>query len=501
MARTPFETLNSGKPETPVVTTRQGDLPIFPRFPREVLPALGIWWAVMLGLLFGLEDYYLVVALIGTPTIAMLWPAGRALGLSYLSYRTIPWVTAILTMWIILVTGLAVTETEWSFNVKSGFFFALPAVIAFGGILVALPRGQARTPTRMFFRPDLLFGDGRTLVGGTLMLVLGLRYLFAGHAPDDDWALPAWNWHSLAFGIAVGIIPIVLMRGMLKLVQRLVRLRDGLFSGYPSIAFRELLLLLLALNFGFAFHHLFIGRTVFSTIGETGAFPITTQFWTGVALMIAVVPWMIFVKGRIKKRIGEPFFFETFAQTLLKQGVFVVAWAVFFYGFMSVLNGEAFGDFHSWDDQTAVGLGFFVTGVLVLTIGRAIAQHYQREGMMTHFMAVILPTQPDRARERMMIRIVEGLVKQSAERQRMAWADMFRAWDAADPADRSLMTWTAVLAVAEMPANQRKDLIKSRSESLALLDERTSKQARADIRGAEAHLEAEKSEAAEELTH
>ncbi len=116
---------------------------------------------------------------------------------------------------------------------------------------------------------------------------------------------------------------------------------------------------------------------------------------------------------------------------------------------------------------------------------------------MTHFMAVILPTQPDRARERMMARIVEGLVRLSPERQRMAWADMFRAWDAADPADRSLMTWTAVLAVAEMPANQRKDLIKSRSEALALLDERTGEQALVDIRGAKAHLEAEKNEASE----
>ncbi|MCH7739636.1 MAG: hypothetical protein IIC93_05750 [Chloroflexi bacterium] len=487
----------AGTPGEPVVTTRQGDLPVFPRFPREVLPALGIWWTVTLGLFFALEDYYLVVALIGTPTIAMLWPAGRTLGHSYLSYRTVPWVTAILTMWIILVTGLAVTETGWSFNVKSGFFFALPAVIAFGGILVALPWAQARTPIRMFFRPDLLFGDGRTLVGGTLMLVLGLRYLFAGHPPDVDWALPAWNWNSLAFGVAVGIIPIVLMRGMLKLVQRLVRLRDGLFSGYPSIAFRELLLLLLALNFGFAFHHLFIGRTVFSTIGEPGAFPITTQFWTGVALMIAVVPWMIFVKGRIKKRIGEPFFFETFSQTLLKQVVFTAAWVVFFYGFMSVLNGEAFGTLQDWDAQSSVGLGFFVTGVLVLTIGRAIAQHYQRKGMMTHFLAVILPTQPDRARERMMARIVQGLARLSPERQRKAWADMFRAWDAADPADRSLMTWTAVVAVAEMPANQRNDLTTSRSEALALLDDRTSEQAMAGIRGAEAHLDAEKNKATE----
>ncbi|MFQ5933428.1 MAG: hypothetical protein ACE5KI_02145 [Dehalococcoidia bacterium] len=474
------------------VTTRQGPLPVLPRFFREVLPALGLWWAVMLGLYFGLEEYFLVIALVGTPTLVMLWPVGRSLGRRYLTYRPLPWVIAIVTMWMIPVTGLVFTETNWSFSVKSAIFFALPPVIAFGGILVALPWAQARPPVRMFFRPDLLFGDGRTLVGGTLMLLLGMRYLFAGHPADMSWALPRWDWHSLAFGIALGIIPIVLMRGMMKLVQRLMRLRDGLFTGYPSIAFREWLLLFFGLNFGFAFHHVFTGRTVFSTLGEPGAYPITPQFWIGIGLMGAAAWWLLFVKGGIKKLIGEPFFFETFEQTLQKQMVFTAAWGLFFYGFMSVLNSEAFGGIQPWDTQSGVGIGFLVTGILMLTFGRAIAQHYQRQGMLAHFVGAILPTQVDRARERMMARILKDLAQLHPKQQAAVWMTMHRAWDGIDKDERSLMAWTTVNALAQMQSGRREILVRLQSDALAHLAEPERVRAVAEITRAISRLESRK---------
>jgi hypothetical protein len=456
----------------PPVTTRKGALPVLPHFGREVLPALALWWALMLGLFFGLDEaYYLPLALVGTPTLVMLWPVGRSLGRSYLSYRPPTWVLLLATMWIIPVGGLVLTETGWSFETKSAVFFALPVDIALGGILVALPWAHARPPLRMFFRPDLLFGDGRTLVGGTLMLVLGLRYVFAGHPPGVRWALPAWDWYSLAFGIGLAIVPIVLMRGMAKYVQRLMRLRDGMFSGWPSLAFREWILLLFALNFGWAFHHVFIGRTVFSTIGEEGQFPVTTRFWVGLGLMGAAAWWILVVKGGLKKLIGEPFFFESFGQTLQKQLAFVAGWAVFFYGYMSVLNSTAFGRIQPWDDQVAAGVAFLSAALVVLTLGRAIAQHYQREGFLAHFAAVILPTQPDRARERLARRILEGMAGLSPRRQERAWLVMHRAWDGIDADERSLMAWTVVSALAELDREDRRSLIGSESRALARLDD------------------------------
>lgn len=449
------------------VTSRTAPLPIFPGFGREVVAALALWWALMLALLFALdESLYLGVALVGTPTLVMLWPAGRRLGRRYLSYRTPAWVALLGTMWIIPTAGIVLTESGWSFDTRSAIFFSLPTIIALGGVLVALPWAQARPPIRMFFRPDLLFGDGRTLVGGTLLLVIGLRFLLAGHPPGQDWALPAWSWYSFAFGIGLGVIPMVLMRGVVKYVQRVMRLRDGLFSGWPSLAFREWLLLLFAANFGFAFHHVFIGRTVFATVDEAGAFPRTSQFWAGWGLMAAAAVWMVLVKGGLKKLVGEPFFFETFGQTLHKQLVFTVGWGVFFYGLMSVINGADFGRIQPWDAQTKAGLGFFLAGILVLTLGRAVAQHYQRQGFLAHFAGALIPAQADRARERMMRRILDGMAQLPPKRQETAWLTMHRAWAGIDPDDRSLMAWTTVSTLAELGREERERLIESESRAL-----------------------------------
>lgn len=455
----------------PPVTTRKGSLPVLPGFAREILPALAVWWGITLPLVFVHDAFWLDIALVGTPTLVMLWPAGRSLGRRYFSYRRPAWFLAIVSMWIIPATGFVLAESDASFGTKSAVFFTLPAVIAFGGILVALPWAQARPPIRMFFRPDLLFGDGRVLVGGTLLLVLGMRYVFAPHPGDVRWALPAWDWYSLAFGISGGIIPIVLMRGMMKYVQRYMRLRDGMFTGYASIAFREWMLLLFALAFGFAFHHIFLGRTVFTTLDEGNVFPITARFWVGIGLMGAAAWWMVFVKGGFKKLIGEPFFFETFEQTIQKQLIFAAGWGLFFYGYMSVLSSKMFGAVQSWDDQTAAGLGFLVTGIAVLIVGRAIAQHYQREGTLAHFAAVLLPTQADRARERMMLRILAGLAQLPPRQARRAWRVMHRAWDGIDPDERSLMAWTTLNALAGLEPGQRESLIRSWADALSSLDE------------------------------
>ncbi|MHB1487970.1 MAG: hypothetical protein ACYCS7_04950 [Acidimicrobiales bacterium] len=482
----------------PPIVTRPAHLDVFPGFAREVLPALVAWWGLMLGLFYGLDrDYYLAIALVGTPTLVMLWPVGRHLGRSYLSYRPLPWILGILTMWMIPATGLVITQTNWSFDTKSTVFFSLPAVIAFGGILVALPWAQSRPPLRMFFRPDLLFGDGRTLVGGTLLLVLGMRYLLAGHPPGELWALPAWNWLSLSFAIAAGIIPIVLIRGMVKLVQRYLRLRDGLFSGYPSLAMREWMLLLFGASFGYAFHHVFMGKTVFTTIGQPGLYPITLRFWVGIGIMGAAAWWLLAAKGGFKRLIGEPFFFETFGQSLQKQLVFVVGWAAFFYGFISMLASTTFGTLQPWDAQSAAGLGLFLTGIVVLTLGRAVAQHYQRQGMLAHFVAVLAPAQVEGARERLTSRILEGMATLPPHRQVAAWRVIHRAWAGIDPDERSLMIYTVVHALASVGADEAEALTASERQALDELDEPTRTAAVSELRRAIAAVTGEPGEPGE----
>jgi hypothetical protein len=213
-----------------------------------------------------------------------------------------------------------------------------------------------------------------------------------------------------------------------------------------------------------------MGRTVFTTIGEPGQFPIMSQSWAGWGLMAAAAWWLLLVKGGFKKLIGEPFFFESFLQTVQKQLVFVVGWGVFFYGLMSVLNGADFGRIQPWDAQRQAGLGFFLTGLLVLTLGRAIAQHYQRQGFLAHFAGALIPAQADRARERMMRRLLEGMARLSPQRQEGAWLTMHRAWAGIDPDERSLMAWTTVTTLADLDPAQRESLIQSQCRALQRLD-------------------------------
>lgn len=106
----------------------------------------------------------------------MLWPVARASGRSYLSYKR--------PLFILGVAGMAglpfllrVIMAHWS-NLAL-FLIFYPVVIELGltAFLASLPPAIAR-PLPMFFKPDLIFGDGRTLVAGVIAVALGLRIMF-----------------------------------------------------------------------------------------------------------------------------------------------------------------------------------------------------------------------------------------------------------------------------------------------------------------------------------
>ncbi len=447
----------------PVTLPARRPLPVLPGFASEILPVLALWWAITLTLFFTLKSYYLDIALVGTPTIIMLWPVGRALGLRYFSYRRPAFFLAIVTMWIIPATGF-VLQSDASFTQKSVLFFALPPTVAFLGILVALPWAQAK-PIGMFFRPDLLFGDGRALVGGTLMMVLGMRYVFAPHQPGVPWQLPAWNWLALAFGISGGIIPLILMRGMMKLLMRHMRLRDDLMSGYPSLAVRETLLAATALAFGFGFHNVFRGTAPFTH----NTYVVNTRFWVGIGMVVLAWLWIVYVRGGFKRLIGEPFFLETLQQTFQKQLLFVLGWGVFFYGLMSMLNAGVFGPPWQQGEQLYAGLGFLLGGLLVLTAGRTITQYYQRLGMFAHWTAVLAPSQPEQARKRILRRVFTALPRADDRHRRRLLGVMFQALAGAEKDARrvTLNEWVDNLAV--LPDGPRNALIASQEHALRAL--------------------------------
>ncbi len=303
-------------------------IPILPTFRAEIVPALAVLWLVLLAG-WSATSWPIFWALIpwATVTLLMLWPVGRDLDRDYTSYRSWLFLLGVFSMAYLVVTGIAL-ESELPYGVKLVVFLALPFVLTVFGILPSL-RSAIGAPLPMFFRPDLIFGDGRVLATGTLSLILGLRYLVGGPPPEGvPVPLPAWNWWALLWAIAFGFVPLIAIRGVLKLVLRLRRIRDGLWDGWTSIALRELLLVGGVLGLAFGFHNVFMGTTPF--VESRTAFH--EHSWAPLLALAAGTAFLVFVRGGYKRAIAEPFIRETIAQTWVKEllylaGVAVVAWS------------------------------------------------------------------------------------------------------------------------------------------------------------------------------
>ena len=131
------------------------------------------------------------------------------------------------------LTGFAI-QSDWSFAAKSWVFFGLVADLTVFGIVASWPWAHAR-PIAMFFRPDLLFGDGRILATGILALVFGIRYMMGPKPPDVLWAMPKWEWYAILLAIVGGLVPMIAGRGMAKLLMRMQRVRFDRWYGWSPI--------------------------------------------------------------------------------------------------------------------------------------------------------------------------------------------------------------------------------------------------------------------------
>jgi hypothetical protein len=123
----------------------------------------------------------------------MLWPVGRRLGRPYLSYRRCLFLLGVLSTAYIPAVGF-VLQSGLPYWAKVVLWLLLPVDLTVFAILPSLPQAIGR-PIRMFFRPDILFGDGRVLCCGTVALLFGIRYLIGPHPPQGvPVAIPRWNW-------------------------------------------------------------------------------------------------------------------------------------------------------------------------------------------------------------------------------------------------------------------------------------------------------------------
>jgi hypothetical protein len=311
-------------------------LPILAGFASEVAPAIAALWAgLLVAFLLSGRDYLWMLLPWATVTLIMLWPVGRRLGRPYLRYRSPLFILGVLSMAYIPFVGFML-GTGIPYTAKLALFILLPVDLTVFAIVPSLRRAIGE-PLPMIFRPDLIFGDGRVLCCGTIAFVLGLRY-FVGHPPPPGIPvpIPTWNWYAIFLALVLGFIPLIAIRGVLKVVMRLRRMRDGRARGWGSVILRETWLVVTVLAIGFSFHNVFKGWEPFVTSHTV----LHEWSWVPALTLLGGAGIIVFARGALKRRIGDPFIRERISQSFLKQGLYVLGLTVMMWSLMSILDTE-----------------------------------------------------------------------------------------------------------------------------------------------------------------
>lgn len=449
-----------------------GRLPILLEVKEGILPAvLIIWTALVTGFVVWRWQWAIPVAVWATVTTIMLWPVGRKLARRYLSYRTPFFILGVISMAYIVFAGFMLQWARVPFLWKSIIFWGLVADLTIFGILPGLRMGIAR-PLPMFFRPDLIFGDGRVLCCGIIAMVLGLRYIIGSPPMGVPWPIPKWNWWAILIAMATAFIPMIPLRGVTKLLMRIRRLRDDTWGGWGAVFLRESFLVVTALGIGYGFHNAFLGAVPFTIPIRTDA----PGFWTAIAIIAFAAVWLIFVRGAYKRHIGDPFIKETIGQSFVKQIVLVVGLIPLYYGFMSLLHMDAMhlqggvGSLRVPGNMALiwpVGLPILLWGLAVLIPFRVLIQYYQREALVAQMAAVILPSFAPEQRRRVLVKILRALAQMPEGDRYRYMRIMQRAIGQADKQVRAVMTVARLEALAEIAEEDRRACMRTMDRVLA----------------------------------
>lgn len=450
---------------------RGARLPILVGFRDEILPALVVLWAgILVAFLVWRRDFLFAAGVWATVITIMLWPVGRRLHLPYSEYRSIGFILGVLSMAYIIFAGFAM-QSDMPFLVKSIIFWGLILDLTVFAIIPSLGPAIGK-PVAMFFRPDLIFGDGRVLCCGIVAMVLGMRYLIGSPPMGAPWPIPKWNWWAILFAMLAGFIPMIPLRGIMKLRMRLARLRDDRWTGWGAIILREGLLVVSALAIGYGFHNAFLGATPFTVAIRNDA----PGFGTAVGIIVASGLFLILVRGGYKKHIGDPFIKETVKQTWAKESLLVAGLIPLYYGLMSLLHMDEMhlragvGGLRTFSNAARIwpiGLPIFLWGVAVLVPFRVLAQVHQRRAIVKQMAAVILPHETPEIRQRMLGRMMATLAEMPEAQRLDIMRSMQAALNEAPEEVRRLMTEARMVAMVELPAEQRRALMASMDRLMA----------------------------------
>ncbi len=454
-------------------TTR---LPILVGFRAEILPALLVLWTtIILAFVIWRQDFWLPMGVWATVTTLMLWPVGRHLLWEYTTYRRPLFIVGVLSMAALPTLGfflqlLPPTSQHEPYVPRTWVLLAVVAILTIFSV-VAAARAAIGRPIGMFFRPDLLFGDGRILGTGMIALGLSMRFLF-GDFPEvpPHIAAPRGNWWGIAFAIVFGLLQIIPLRGMFKLRSRLARVVEGRWTGWGAIIVREGWLVLASLALLFGFHNVFMGTIPILQPSLMGLnemrFP--EAGLPGLISTALAALFIIFVRGGYKKAIGDPFIKETLRQSIVKAALFLVGFFWLFYSFLHVMGGLSFPGKPNTEFYPAlIGWSLLVWGVLMLGPIRIWAQHNQRLAIVEQMVAVLLPAQAPKKRKEVMLKVMRALAECPAGQRMGYMRAMQRALNQAPPDVRQTMTELRMECLVDLAARERRTLMAAMDQLMA----------------------------------
>jgi hypothetical protein len=161
----------------------------------------------------------------------------------------------------------------------------------------------------------------------------------------------------------------------------------GKWKSFWATALKEFYLIVAITFLLFSFHNFFGGAIPFTKNVLAGSME-------GTIIMILASLYIILLRSYYKIKIGDPFFFETTKQTLIKHLIFVSGLIPLFYGYANVMVGgfPRMPNTGEFSYLTVIGLALLIWGIILLIPIRTWAQRNQREAMMEQMIKIILPT-------------------------------------------------------------------------------------------------------------
>lgn len=410
----------------------------------------------------------------------MIWPSAGTRG--YFKYKTPLFIfTIVFELWIlVLALSLQAGSGNFWFKLALGAFFL-------GTAMISLPWVEGEYRPGLFFRPDLLYGNGAYLARGEIFVALGIK-LFT--TPGD--AEPVFGWWGIQWALAAMIF-MVPFRGILKMRMRRARFLDldnwlglGSRSGHWV---KEVFLYVSLLLLVYGFVNVFSGLVPFTWLpgDPPGPSPEGVEWW-GLAFLGASFLIIVPLRGWYKLRIAEP---APLRQELLKNLMVWVGFLPMIYGFLLVFQGQGWVGFHDADPNFWWGLWISALGFLMLVPLRTYAQLQELKGTLR----IMIPRMADLSEEQrrlMMGRRLEVLAAMPDEARKENLKLMMRIIrEQPEPARQTLVrarTWL----VASAPDAQRERLVSAMGMALGELDSSERVEVMGEVMGSVAELPEEK---------